>query len=1395
MTQIERRTRRDSSIRTIALLLTGAFCLLTQQASPEDVPAAGPDWQTLGAAYGESVQPHIERYCHACHDADRSEADIDLSAFGTLESVRTAPRVWQRVLEMLDSRQMPPRKARQPDEQTREHIAGWVRQYLSAESRSLAGDPGPTVLRRLSNAEYRYTIRDLTGVDSLDPVREFPVDGAAGEGFTNTGEALVMSPALLSKYLEAAKGIADHVVFLPRGLRFSKYDTAADHADEALRRIQSFYRRYTEPRPGTFKDWRGRDESDEAPSAIPLASYLAATFALRDREPKDLDAATLRRFAEERGLSSKYLSTLWNLFTNDAQQGSSFLLAHARVLWRQSDADDHRELLEFIRSWQDALWNFRPIGHLGRDGGPTSWQAAQDPLVESHELRLEIPEALDSAENSEDISVWLTSHALLGNGESRASDALIWVRPRLEGGGEAPLLLRDARSFADQRASMARELLESSADYLSACASVDEGVDLDKLAESRGLDAELLRVWADWIGRRPRRAVEVSGHFTEMVSDAGGYDFVDGWGSGATPSIVANSSDREVRIPGIAGAHSIVVHPSPTLYAAVAWQSSIDAEVRVEASIRDAHPECGNGVEWRLFHRGLKTTSELWRGEVEQGGRADLAARTLHVRRGELIELAVGPRAGSHVCDLSAVDLSIRESGGRGRTWDLAADVSPDILAGNPHADRHGNERVWHLYKGEWSSLEEERKPRDAVPAGSLLAHWREADDAGTRAALAEKIRALATGTLPNDASAADAQLHSRLRRLWLRIDPAAVLKRVEPDPRFIAEPSKTSGSKAGDLVTDCQASVEFRLPAELLRGRTLVADVRLDPKRGQDSCAQVTVGFHRPKPAEIDAARSLLAVPGSAHAQRIEDDLEAFRTLFPKALCYSRIVPVDEVVTLVLYHREDEHLARLMLENSESAQLDKLWDELRTIRREPLEFLVAYEQISEFATQDRPDLVVALRAVRAPAEERARKFREQLLDSEPSHLEAIVQFAHRAWRRPLSEGEQADLRTLYTELRRTGLAHEPSARLTMARVLTSPAFLYRIEQVPPSASQAPVTALELATRLSYFLHASTPDERLRRMADSGALLEERALLSETRRLLRHPRARRLAIHFFCQWLDLRDFDRNDEKNERLYPDFAALRTDMYEEAVRFFETLIREDRSVLELLDADYCFVNDALAAHYGLPLSGNAEWRRVESVRARGRGGVLTLAASLAKNSGASRTSPILRGNWVYERLLGKRLPRPPPNVPQLPDTLPEGATARELIEQHSSAPECAECHVLIDPFGFALEQYDAIGRIRPQPADTRSRLLDGRTLEGVDDLRHYLTGPRRRDFVRQFCRKLLGYALGRGLQLSDDALIDGMVRRLESEDYRFGAAVEALVISRPFRELRGGDWSADD
>lgn len=423
--------------------------------------------------------------------------------------------------------------------------------------------------------------------------------------------------------------------------------------------------------------------------------------------------------------------------------------------------------------------------------------------------------------------------------------------------------------------------------------------------------------------------------------------------------------------------------------------------------------------------------------------------------------------------------------------------------------------------------------------------------------------------------------------------------------------------------------------------------------------------------------------------------------------------------------------------------------------------------------------------------------FRKRLVASEPKHIAALIDFASRAYRRPLTDQESSEMRGLYRRLREQELTHDEAFRLTLARIFVASSFLYRLEEAADGPASAPVSDWELANRLSYFLWSSQPDDELRAAAAAGTLHTPEMLVTQTRRMLNDPRIRRLGTEFGCQWLHIHDFAALDEKSEKHFPEFADLRGDMYEESILFLTDLFQRDGSLLSLLDADHTFVNDRLAKFYGIEAIDDPGWRRVEGLKKHGRGGILGLATTLAKQSGASRTSPILRGNWVSEVLLGEKLPRPPKEVPELPpdETATDGLTVRQLVAKHTSEPLCSGCHLRIDPFGFALEGFDAIGRRRDtdlagRPIDTNTELPGGAKVDGLPGLRGYLLDTRRDAFLRQFCRKLLGYALAREVQLSDQPLLSDIEERLKKNNYRFSVAVETIILSKQFRMIRPAD-----
>ena len=1354
--------------------------------------------QAKPLVYAKDIVTLLEKYCVECHSDDDAEADLNFDDFRTVDDLRSDTKAWIKVEKMLISRQMPPRKSDQPSDSERDMLSGWVHDFLTVEARARAGDPGRVVLRRLNNDEYNYTVRDLTAVTSLNPTHEFPVDGAAGEGFTNSGEAQGMSPALAIKYLDAAKEVADHAVLTPKGIRFSPFTTERDRTNELMSRIQAFYRQFTEDSGGSAVNLQGIEFTTNQGGRLPVARYLAATLA--EREALKSGAETLESVAKERSLNAKYLRTLWETLSSD-KAGDGTLLGGLREKWNATESGDPSELVAQIDQEQKKLWKFNTIGHIDSGGSPPRWMeavGAQDLVITRHDIKWSLPVGSDG---SDVVFYLITDDANDGNKD----DYVVWKNLRLEGGGRPPMKLWELAALQRLIDERRLKMLGLTTRYLDAASAVKTDSDVAKVSSSHNVDAETLKVWLDYLAIGRTSGVKVDGHLKKRVNIRDGIQGLSADTPDSLPSVVANSSDKDERIPGLAKAHTVVMHPTPTHFAAVGWQSPIEGEVRVEAYVSDAHGTCGNGAEWLLQHRVSDKTSLLWQGEYELGGSAEMTPKKVSVRKGEVLSLVIGPRNNNHSCDLTTVQLVISETNGAERVWDLAKEVSPNLQAGNPREDSYGNSKVWHFFQGEMAKVDRGGASIVTVPKGSVLEEWLIEKEPEKRKELARQVQALATGAPPEDSDLPDSLLQRQLRAdsdlpdsllqrqlraLRMPVDLPDLLKKLKPDDQFGRHPLGDAVDMA-DLVVKAPKVIKFRVPAELAKGRELVGTVELDPKHGYDGTVKVQVLSSEP----VTSNGPILVREGSPARNRIEGPIKRFCDLFPPALCYARIVPVDEVVTLTLFHREDDHLRRLMLNDRQATELDRLWDELFYVAREPLKYQVAFEQIREFATQDRPDLVKTWAPHVESINRRADTFRKRLIDTEPAHVKAVLDFANRAWRRPLTVSEKDRLRDLYLQLRDAEISHKESISLTIARVLTSPAFLYRRESSGPDKDPVRVNAYELGTRLSYFLWSSCPDHELLEAAKDGSLISDEELFNQTRRMLQDPKTNRLAEQFACQWFHVRDFNRNDDKNENIFPQFKTLRSSMYGETLKFFEDMFRNNGSVLDIILADHTFVNGPLAEHYGIKEIRGEEWKRVDGTHVKGRGGVLGMATILAVNSGASRTSPILRGNWIYETLLGERLPRPPANVPDLPERIPENLTARQLIEKHSSAKECSKCHERIDPYGFALEQFDAIGRIRKNQRDTSVTLFDGTRVNGIKGLREYLVNQRLDDFLEQFCRKLLGYALGREVQLSDMLLIEEMKDQLRDNEYRFNVVVEAVISSDQFRKIRGQLVKNDD
>jgi hypothetical protein len=428
---------------------------------------------------------------------------------------------------------------------------------------------------------------------------------------------------------------------------------------------------------------------------------------------------------------------------------------------------------------------------------------------------------------------------------------------------------------------------------------------------------------------------------------------------------------------------------------------------------------------------------------------------------------------------------------------------------------------------------------------------------------------------------------------------------------------------------------------------------------------------------------------------------------------------------------------------------------------------------------------------------------REPKGDSEADWTEAardiLRRFAARAFRRPVAEADLDRLVALVIQTKRDGENFARGIQVGVTAVLVSPKFLFRVEPVAakaPGAAGVPLDGYAIASRLSYFLWSSMPDEELFRLAAAGKLADPAVLAAQATRMLKDPKGEALVDSFAMQWLQLRNLD-NVIPNRKVFPTFdERLKADMREETRAFFAAVMREDRSVLEFLDSDWTFLNERLAKHYGIDGVRGDELRRVGLSGDR-RGGVLTQASVLTVTSNPTRTSPVKRGKWVLEQILGTPPPPAPPNVPPLSEEQEAilSGSLRERLERHRADPGCASCHAKLDPLGFVFENYDAIGQWRTKDGafdiDPSGSLPGGDAFAGPKEFKTYLLAQRGK-FTRCLAEKLLTFALGRGLDADDACEVDRIAADLERDDYRFSTLVHGIVTSVPFRMQEGRETS---
>ena len=544
-------------------------------------------------------------------------------------------------------------------------------------------------------------------------------------------------------------------------------------------------------------------------------------------------------------------------------------------------------------------------------------------------------------------------------------------------------------------------------------------------------------------------------------------------------------------------------------------------------------------------------------------------------------------------------------------------------------------------------------------------------------------------------------------------------------------------------------------------------------------------------------------------------------------------------------FFRDDQPLYSLVLDKAGRKEIDRLWSELdfvtgapqrqfrdfvfferaespRFMKSEEFDFarsedkdITSVEKMKKLTdvyvrvakSRDASPLVMTeIKRYFSQMSTRIRRVEVERRDAESGQLQAVLRLAGRAYRRPLESIEREDLLRFYRNQReKHGLKHEEAVRDLIVAVLMSPQFSYQVMAAVPGKSTTALTGHELASRLSYFLWSSLPDQRLLDLAGDGSLHRPEVLRREMKRMVEDQRSDALAVEFLGQWLGVRQFEQFNAVDRKRFPGFTAgVRRAMYQEPSRFFVHTLRTNGSVLELIDGRHTFVNKELARHYGIPWPGGTvegvsdRWVRVKDATSFGRGGLLPMGVFLTTNSSGLRTSPVRRGYWVVHRLLGEHIPPPPPKVPDLPaDEADLGEmTLREVLAKHRQNQLCAKCHARFDSFGLAFEGYGPVGRRREvdgggRRVDVRAEFPGGGVGVGLEGLRRELATRRRDQFVANVVRRLFVYALGRRLMLSDRRAIEGAILALETGGFGAQLLIEKIVLSPQFLRKRDREF----
>ena len=947
----------------------------------------------------------------------------------------------------------------------------------------LADDPLARPVRRLSRAEYTQTLSDLTKIKSLDDGQERQLNRLAADHNTNTDHAVGPSLDVSAEFLKAAQEAAQHAVLTPNGFKFSPSTTRQAWTDDALKDIREFYER--------FSDFQGKflpKQRIEMGGQLDFTKYLVAT--IRSRDELTQGKISLDDAAAKHRVNAKYLALLWRSLNDPTP---SLFLDPIRAKWRVAQESDVPKLVGEIYIHQKSLWQLKYSNINAPQDQPWNWDEPRARTVTQFEIREKLFAFGDDGK-----TLLLTS---TDAGDGSNHDIVVWERPRFVRPGMPDLLLKDVSTVSQSVLARRQKLIDQTPACLAAATEVRDAslpVDLKELAKRHQVDVASLVAWLTVLGI-PTESVKVDGHFKDRIRNVSGNAGVNGWGSKNVPIVLANSSDKDVELSGVLRPKSFAVRPTSTTAAVVGWRCPNDMRVRVDVMVQRLKDPIGKGallavdiqqgnISRRLVKGGAPPREHLFLKLPLTNG--DFTLKTGDVVKLSLLSLEPNDAG------LVAVDITVTEVGvdpNIARRWNLVEDVSADILQENPHADRLGNLQVWHFFSEDYQRYAE--SPH--IPIGSVLAEWQAADatNRSLRAAAVQRLMREPTSPPPYFGATKptkklwrgddDRELRPRnpnaevYRQLTSLDGPLMMAYRNDPnlpkpsaaplgdeyglDPNnFGKHPSGLQVDEAS-LCVSAPSVISIRLPREQLAGAEFVVTGRLHPDAGPNGSVQLSLlpqewlrtqaavydptnEVSKSKASFVASGIPILVNANSAVRQKIDAQIAECRDLFPRRLSYMQIEPPESLAsfswTLPRFHRDDDHLKRLLLSKREIAELDRLWDDLYFISQNDLSVEATYLRL-----MSNPPENVDLKSyepLRQSITDRAAALRQKLVDAEPRQLEALIDFAAQVYRRPLTATEQAAIRTRYKNLRSQKVPHEEAFRSTLAAVLVSPAAMFQ---------------------------------------------------------------------------------------------------------------------------------------------------------------------------------------------------------------------------------------------------------------------------------------------------------------------------------------------------------------